>query len=264
MLNRTTRVAAGLTLLLVAGCEPSMQAISSKSAADPVARRTIELVQLGRTVEALVNFEPSVLPNNAVEVFAGMRRVLPESSTASIELVFWRWFKSLVQDRVDETCVFHVKGRARSALVFITARTESGKTLLTGFRAQAAPANLWDANPFRLRGMSLVQYALLISAVIVPLFMLGTALACVRSTRRRKWLWVPFIIVGIGKFGVQCVAGGQFFLQPLMFQLLGVTVFKFPVYEPWVVAVSLPLGALVYWITNRKAGSSPPELSGAV
>lgn len=100
------------------------------------------------------------------------------------------------------------------------------------------------------------HYALLLLAVAIPAFSLLTAIAVVRSGRRRKWLWLVFVVVGVGKVGAQWVVGGQILFQPIAIQFLGAGAFKQPIYEPWVLWVSLPLGAVLFWLTKGKPTTS--------
>jgi membrane protease YdiL (CAAX protease family) len=106
-------------------------------------------------------------------------------------------------------------------------------------------------NALSLPDMSLLHYVALLTALGVTIFMLTTAITCICSNRRMKWLWVPFILIGVGRFGIQWVPDGQYCFQ-LAIQLLGGFVVTYAPFEPWVVGMSLPLGAIMFWATNHK------------
>ena len=93
--------------------------------------------------------------------------------------------------------------------------------------------------------------------------MLFAIVKCIRSRRWRDFLWVPFILVGIGNVSVTWLPGTPqddwFGASPIFFQLFGVGIQKAPIWEPWVLTVSFPLAAVCYivWSRIRSNPSSP-------
>lgn len=250
------RLVVLLALLFTVSCQQSAQSAVGGSVGDLTARRAIDLVQQGRMTEVLQVIDPTALSGDATETLQQVQAVLPGAGTSTIDPVLESAHKWQGRDRIEEQLTYHVKGQDRAALVFVTTTTESGVTRLQGFRANPAPLDLRDAYPFRLAGMSLLHYMVLLLAVTVPVFMLVTAVACIRSQRRRKWLWLAFSLVAIGQFGIQWAVGGQYFLRLFSVQFLGAFVSKFPIYDPWIVGASVPLGAILFWATNRKKATA--------
>jgi len=226
------------------------------SPGDKVARQVIEHVRAGEIETALGFFDLGDLPANAPELLAETSPLL--SGTTEVDLINFRTFKSFTKGTVDESFAYHAKGESRAALVFASAQTSEGVTTIKSFRVHQAPINLMSLYPFRIFGMRPLHYLVLVSSIFVPVFILFTVVAIVRSSRRRKWLWVLFAAIGIGKFGLQWLVGGRWFFQPIAFQILGASVFKNPMYEPWVLSVSLPLGAILFWVTNRRRLDDEP------
>jgi len=73
---------------------------------------------------------------------------------------------------------------------------------------------------------------------------------CIRTPfKGRKWPWVLFILVGIGRIAVNW-STGDWFISPVHFQLLGASI-SAPFYGPWTVAVSIPLGAIMFLIMRN-------------
>lgn len=94
-------------------------------------------------------------------------------------------------------------------------------------------------------------YVVLPLMVINVLLIWATAIACLLiDTVRRRWLWLPFILVGIGMLRVDLM--GMWDFSPIYFQLCA-TGFTWAgsAFEPWVLSVSLPLGAILFWIFGR-------------
>ncbi len=80
---------------------------------------------------------------------------------------------------------------------------------------------------------------------------------------KRKWLWIVFIPFGFGRLSFNWTTGRVLF-NPLSvhFQLLGAAAVKHGLYAPWIISISVPLGAIVFLIRRKRlaaAGRSPVE-----
>jgi hypothetical protein len=125
-----------------------------------------------------------------------------------------------------------------------------------GFNVQPFARTALAVGRFDLAGQSSIQYFLLGLAVAIPL-LLVLALARLAQDRaaRWKWAWTLFILVGFMRLSVNWTTGALLF-QPFAIVLLGAAVERGPLdVSPWVVSISLPLGALVYlgraWFSAR-------------
>ncbi|GLQ20604.1 hypothetical protein ACFFUB_00960 [Algimonas porphyrae] len=126
-----------------------------------------------------------------------------------------------------------------------------------------------DTGPVRLLILGL--------AVLIPAFCLVTAIVCVRDKAiRRKWLWVPFILIGL--WGVQLnwttgalrpnffsYADGSVTFSFIKFQLLGAGVTRGGPFMPWIIDLGTPVGAILYWAMRRrlKRASNKPGQENA-
>jgi hypothetical protein len=73
---------------------------------------------------------------------------------------------------------------------------------------------------------------------------------CVRTTvTPTKWLWILLILPGVGKVSVNWTTG-DWQVMPLAIQLLSASALSSR-YGPWVVAVSFPLGAILFLLRRR-------------
>lgn len=249
--------ASVLAVLVLNSCFQSGEIKIPDSSGEFVARQVIDLVRSGQVEEALQRFGPSDRQPHSAEILE--QTITTLSATSEIKLINYRFFKSFKDGGLEETFAFHATGSEKAALVFVSTRTANSETVFTTFLVQSAPVDLSDVYPFTMTGKGPLQRAAFLAVVVTPIFILFTIVAIARSSRNRKWLWVLFALIGIGKFSIQWVEGGQWVLQPLAFQVLGASVLKNPVYEPWVLSVSLPLGAVLFWITNRVIAVFPPS-----
>ena len=72
---------------------------------------------------------------------------------------------------------------------------------------------------------------------------------------KKKWLWIIFMLIGIGKYSFNWT-GGQMSFTPLAIQLFSAAAFKGGLYAPWVISVSVPIGALSFILKKHKIKKS--------
>jgi hypothetical protein len=138
--------------------------------------------------------------------------------------------------------------RSNAPLVGIDAHNLS----IAGFHVYRTKASQKELNKFTLADKSPLQYLVLLMAVAAPLFVLISLFFCIRTPmRKRKWLWLLFIVIGFGAISIDWTTG-QYAIQPLIINLLSGSAIAARPYAPWVITANLPLGALVFW-WKRKA-----------
>ena len=117
-----------------------------------------------------------------------------------------------------------------------------------------------ELNAFTLAGKSAIHYATLTAAIVVPVFILFTLVACVRTPMaKRKWQWIVLVIVGIA--GVQLDwTNGHFAANLLQVQLFGGGISSAGPASPWILSASFPLGAILFWIRRKSLTSSGNDL----
>ena len=135
----------------------------------------------------------------------------------------------------------------------ITQQTADYVTIIR-IRAEPQTSSQEELNRFRLSGKSPVQYATLLLACAFALFTVYALVLCIKTRIvRRKWLWILFILFGVGKFAVNWTTGvWQVF--PLSLTALSASV-SAPLGGPWTVTVSLPLGAIVFLARRKRLAS---------
>ena len=136
----------------------------------------------------------------------------------------------------------------RMLVVSTTIRQQAGEPpRIVGFNIQPFSKAALAVGRFSLADKSTIQYFLLGLAALIPL-LLVLALAILARDRRTGWkpLWTAFILVGFMQLSVDWTTGAIVF-QPLALVLLGASVSRGALdISPWVVSISLPLGALIY------------------
>lgn len=123
---------------------------------------------------------------------------------------------------------------------------------VVGFNVYQTEASQKELNKFTLAGKSLLQYVVLVMAMAALLFTLVTIYFCIRTPiPRRKWLWVFFILIGIGSISVNWTTG-QWNFQILNFRLFSAGIISSGPFSPWTISASIPVGAILFWIKRKK------------
>ena len=169
-------------------------------------------------------------------------------------MVGWNTFYSqqFGGDDVYKTNITYEYQYPNKWLLFNVATQKKGKIFtIIGFRLTPISDSLENLNRFTLHGKSPMQYLVLMWGCLTVLFILCALVLCVRTRiEKRKWLWILFILFGMGEVLVNWTTG-QWSFSPLSFELFGFSGFS-NVYGPWIIKVSFPLGALIFLLRRRK------------
>lgn len=126
---------------------------------------------------------------------------------------------------------------------------------IVGFNVNVATKADLSVNAFSLAGKSPGFIAFVAATVACPLFMLATFLtALFWRNLPRRWLWLIATVVGVGKF-IMNGATGAIGFAPISIQLLGSgATWSGSAFDAWLFSVSLPLGAIAFWLTRALGG----------
>lgn len=157
----------------------------------------------------------------------------------------------------DLTYEFEFPGKWIRASV-ITRKTGTVSTIV-GVNVAPLSDSIENLNRFTLEGKTSLQYIMLSLGIVAVLFSLVVLVICARTKLKgRKWPWILFIIVSIGNFTVNWTTA-QMAVNPLAIHLFSLGAHTAP-YAPWIVTVSIPLGAITFLIMRRKLTRQPePE-----
>ncbi|MAP95753.1 MAG: hypothetical protein CMK07_12455 [Ponticaulis sp.] len=130
---------------------------------------------------------------------------------------------------------------------------------------ESPPSQIHDLS---LKGKSVFHYIVGFLLIANPLFLLATAVFCLLNKKvKRKYLWIPFILVGLwgfdfnwstGKFAFELInfENGMINIQFFSIHLLGAGIVKYGEFAPWIVSIGSPVGAVWYWVSARKGPAS--------
>jgi hypothetical protein len=232
--------------------------------ADETVRRCLELLRAGETGAAQACFAPDALPKNADEVLGQAHEALQIGDPVELQVVNRALAYTSKSGRTD-TLVYHARGAAKALLIVAQTRETDGAPALVALRWEPAPLDLSERYPFTFSDVPPLYYSVLGLAVAIPIFTLYSAILCFRRKPRRRWLWLLFILLGIGKLSVVWVPGPLNLeyvrISPLSVQIFGAGVMKVPIYDPWVLSVSFPFGAALFLWRQRTRRSGDGALA---
>ncbi len=127
-----------------------------------------------------------------------------------------------------------------------------GKYKVIGLNVYQTNISQKELNAFTLKNKNIVQYLILLLAIIIPVFIIVTTYYCARTPiPKRKWLWVIFVLLGIFALQINWTTGG-INIQPVSANLFGVSAITASPYAPWIISISFPLGAIIFWFKRKR------------
>lgn len=233
-----------LFVVAVAGCS---QRDMLERAAPPEARTfataQIDALRAGNFDELEKHLDPSLRSAQTKETLSKMAVLLPAEQPHSITLVGAQ--HSTIPNQTVINLTYEYAYPDRWFLVSVATKTTPEYRSITGMHVKPISNSVADQQAFGLVGKSALQYAVLTLAVVIPLFTISVLALCIWTPLKRlKWVWLPFILIGIGKFAVNWTTG-EWAVFPLNVQLLGAGA-SAPMNGPWIVSVSFPLGAILF------------------
>jgi hypothetical protein len=182
-------------------------------------------------------------------VLAKMADLVPPGEPTSIKVVGAQRFEMHDTTTVNTTYEYNFGGTW--LLINVAVKTKAGAKTIVGFHINPENQPLEIQNQFTLYGKSPAAYVVLALAVSAMLFTLYTLVVCARTPMaKRKWLWILFVLLGVGKFSVNWTTG-QWNISPLFVQLFSASAFA-PFYGAWIVSASIPLGAILFWVRRKE------------
>jgi hypothetical protein len=200
--------------------------------------------------------DASMRAPNIRDTLTKMSALVPNQEPISTKLVGAQTFHTSDAKTVNTT--FEYNFGDKWLLANVAVRDRQGTKTIVGFNVNPMTESLESKNRFTLVGKSTIQYAVLVTAIAAVLITIYSLIVCAKTKlSRRKWLWVLFILVGFGKIAVNW-ATGEWGVAPFSVQLFSASAFA-PLYGPWTIAASIPVGAIAFLIYKRSRLESKAE-----
>jgi hypothetical protein len=249
-------------LLLLTGCSQSALLEKFASPEDQaLAKNCVELLQQHRFDELEKAMDPSLQGPELHNALVKMATVVPAEKPASVTLIGAH--RRISTDSSGGDVTFEYGFHDKWVLVGVAFKRQGSHTTVTGFHVTPQSAAYEEQNKFTLAGKSPIQYAVLALVVILPLLTLYALVVCITTKfAGRKWPWVLFILFGVGKFAVNWTTGECDFSQ-VYIQLFSASASAVPP-GPWILAVSFPLGAVLFFLRRKKLMAPAAQTNGVL
>lgn len=239
----------GLFLMVLSGCDQAtLMKKMTPQEDEAITRRYVDDLRQNRFDQIEQDLDPGLKDSNMHGTLASMAAMFPAQEPVSAKVVGFRSFLGNVR-RTEITLEYEFP--QKWLLAEVATQKSGGVTTIVGLHVMPIADSLENLNRFTLVGKGATQYAIFSLAVLAPLFSLYVFVLCIKTRMgRKKWLWLIFIILGIGKVAVNWTTG-QVFFTPVAIQLTA-TGANAQLYGPWLVYVSIPLGALIFLIMRKR------------
>jgi hypothetical protein len=211
----------------------------------------IGLVRHGRTDEALARMEPSLRTPAARSSLKEIERNLPQGEPIRVDTVGAGVFTNMTTGERTANLTFQFQYASTWFLANVVVRTAGSERSARGFHVRPLPDSLQRLNAFTLRRKSFRHFALAALTIAAFATSLAGVVACARSRIRRKPLWLLFSALGLGQVMIDWTTGATA-TRPLSVQFLSVGFQRANEYAPWILSISVPAGAILFFSLRRK------------
>jgi hypothetical protein len=247
---------AGIPLLLaLSGCGDPTSLIRKFTPPEDEAIATNYIAKLRQNQFEPIqkDLDPSLKNVITQDTLVKMAAAIPAQDPISVKVIGAQQVRNPGLYRINLS--FEYQFPSKWLLINVATQKRDGVSTIIGFHIYPLSDSLENLNKFTLAGKNLLQYATLAFAILIPVFTLYALVLCIRTKmEKRKWLWIIFITIGIGKFTVNWTTG-QWNIAPLFFQFFGAGAFA-PPYGAWLISISLPLGAILFLLRRKKSVAS--------
>jgi hypothetical protein len=242
-------VAGALATMLASGCTKQELIQKFAPAQDQaMAKQYMDDLRQGAIDKIEAHVDPSMQSPTLPATLQRMAALVPHQAPDSVKLVGAQSMHA--SGRTTRNLTFEYDFHGTWVLLSVVTQEISGRTTLIGLHIQRLARSIEEQNRFTLVGKSPLQYTILVLTVLLPLLTLYALVVCVkRKLPGRKWPWILFILIGVGRVAVNWTTGA-WIVTPISFQLFSASAVQ-PLYGAWTLAVSIPLGAIVFLLKPR-------------
>jgi hypothetical protein len=244
-----TIVAIFLAASTLSACDPRTVLDSREEV--QFAKQYLALIQ-ARDLDAVeAQLDPKLKDTQLRPQLEKVAEQFPNEKPKNIETVNISWSQG-AQENVTR---YSIDIQYQFATIWLLANVVLDKSdqqfVVAGVYVQPMRDSLANINRFTLDNKPFQDYVILAVAVFNPLFILVSLVTCIRTPiPKRKWFWVVFMLFGFIQLTINW-ASGDFKINFISLQLFGASAFR-PGLGAWIVSVSVPVGAIVFWLRRRE------------
>jgi hypothetical protein len=214
-----------------------------------LSRRFIDDLRADKLAEAAAIMDRTYRPKDP-NVLARLRKLIPNVPPQSMIVLGWTHYSGDRFGSTSNLVELYDFGKAGAVQArFMLIRDPVGLKI-GGVNLLYVTAQTLHGNDFVLpKTASDVRWAFLSVAVAADIFAFMTFALCLMAAVVRwrwRWLWLIFALIGGVRFNLDWVSLLSNF-QPATVLLPPAGFYRFVPYGSWVLSISAPIGALIYW-----------------
>lgn len=252
----------GLLLLLMFGCsqEAMMEKLIPKEEVE-FSKKYLSLFQSRNFEEISKRLNPQLRTENLSSQLEQVAKFFPPDPPRNVELVGSHTLKS--NDKWQANISFQYEFSSSWLIANISLeRIGGGELIVNSVNVNPIQDSLENINKFTLKGKGPTHFVFLALIFFLPAFIIFTFIVCLRTRiKKRKWLWAIFILLGYGQFSLNWTTGAGS-VKPIYFQILGAGFMSAGKYAPWILSISFPLGAILFWVRKGKMPKKQEAIEG--
>ncbi len=226
---------------------------------EAMVQRWIQWLRESNFTQIEQGLDPGLRTDDLKDKLGTMARLIPAEQPRSVKPIGY-----LVAHHPDSsrsiTTTLEYEFTDHWLLATVVEQEHSGTVTVTGFHVNPIPESVENHNRFTLLNKEPVNYVvLLLSWAALAVSAYGVIASLRSSMGKKKWLWAALCLVGVGRLGINWTTGMVGF-TPLWIGFPPSSAVMVPLYSPWVVYSSLPLGAAVFLMLRdrlTRVGSAP-------
>lgn len=218
---------------------------------EKIARTYIQRIVDGDIDALAAELEPKLRTGNELAQLQEIRSLIPAEPPAVTNLVGYN-FHTVASRHTDYNLTYQFGYGSKWILVSAAWRELSdSRRQILGLHVQPLAASLQEINALSFKNARAQHYLFFSAAIAILLFIVSTLIVCARTRNLpRKWLWMIFILVGVTSSSLNWTTGEVGF-SPVSIHLLGVSAFAATIYSPWIISLSIPIGAITFWFKRH-------------
>jgi hypothetical protein len=252
--NRALPLLLLFVTIFIAGCNANvyLEHFVPKDA-DEFVREYIEAIADGDFDAARTAINPKFVTPDIDERFKEVREKFGGAAPVSMKLVKFDNTYNFPNgtDIISSFLLYEIRTGHDWFKADVVVDRGTERLYIYGFFIEPMAGPFKEINAFRLSGKSFYQYTLIPISIFIFIFIIHTALLCLRVMKGEdmKWPWFVFILFGAGAFSMNWTTG-ELAWQLFTAQFLGSGILRDGIHGPWILSTSMPVGAIFFYFKH--------------
>jgi len=222
------------------------------------AKRTFDELRHKQLDQVEAAFFPGLDRSELHEKLPEVAALIPEGDPVSVNKV-GAFVECKTRSGCNNTVTLEYEFTSHRFVLFkVVVHTQDGRSGLLSLYAQNRSQSLEEENRFTLVGKDPLQYTVLLAWVVIAAVTIYALILCIRTPlSKKKWLWIIFILLGIGRLGLNWTTGEASY-NIFHIMILPAGIFGQP-YGPLTLFVSLPVGSIAFLVLRERLRKKPAQ-----